>query len=140
MSAQDFELQPADRRLLWLLPGTALAAVAIGIGVLMTREPHAWVAFPILIPAVVIVAVGLSRRRVRMERDVLTIAAGLNTRRIATADLRLTSARVVDLREHREFKPAMKLFGTRVPGFSGGTSGCAIAAARSFCSPDSPVC
>ena len=120
MSRQEFALHPADARLLWLLPGAALVAVAIGIGVLLTREPHAWIAFPVLVPSAVLVAVALNRRRVSFDDGMLTIAAGLNTRRIACSDLDLASARILDLREHGEFKPAMKLFGTRVPGLAAG--------------------
>lgn len=120
MSRQEFTLQPADARLLWLLPGIALVAAVIGIGVLSMREPAAWIGLPILVPSVAIVAIALRRRRVSMDAGLLTIAAGLNTRRIAAAELDLSSARIVDLREHRELVPMLKLFGTRVPGLSAG--------------------
>ncbi|GAB3089950.1 PH domain-containing protein [Lysobacter terrae] len=120
MNRQEFAVQPVDARLVWLLPGIALVAALAGIGVLLAREPSAWIALPVLIPSVAIIAVALRRRRVSLDDGLLTIAAGLNTRRIAPVEFDLTSARVVDLREHREFVPTIKLFGTRVPGLSAG--------------------
>jgi hypothetical protein len=38
----------------------------------------------------------------------------------AIGDLDLATARVVDLRERSEWKPSIKLFGTRVPGLKMG--------------------
>jgi hypothetical protein len=120
MSTQDFALHPANTRLLWLLPGLAMLAAVIGIGVLLVQEPRAWIALPAVVASLALMALVFRRRRVTLADGTLIVAAGLNTRRVATAELDLASARVVDLRERSELKPMLKLFGTRVPGLSMG--------------------
>lgn len=120
MNPQHFAIPPASTRLVWLLPVLSTAAVLIGIGVLALREPQAWIALPVAAGSLAFIALVFRRRRVSVEDGVLTVAAGLNTRRIAVGDLDLASARVVDLREHTELRPSIKLFGTRVPGLSMG--------------------
>jgi hypothetical protein len=120
MNTQDFAVHPANTGLLWLLPGLAMLAAVIGIGVLLVQEPRAWIALPIVAASLALMAVVFRRRRVTLADGTLTIAAGLNTRRVSTAELDLASARVVDLRERSELKPTLKLFGTRVPGLSMG--------------------
>jgi len=116
----DFPVVPPDARLIWLLPGIAMLAVVIGTFVLMRQEPRAWVMLPATLAIVVVLALILRRHRISIVGDTLVIAAGLNTRRIAVGDLDLATARVVDLRERREWRPSIKLFGTRVPGLSAG--------------------
>ncbi|HEV8692859.1 MAG TPA: PH domain-containing protein [Lysobacter sp.] len=120
MSRQEFAIRPPDPRLMWLLPGLALLAVLIGTAILMMREPQAWIALPIAFASFTFLAVTLRRRRVSLSNGTLIVTAGLNTRRVAIGDLDLSSARIVDLREHHEWKPSLKLFGTRVPGLSMG--------------------
>jgi hypothetical protein len=116
----EFPVVPADARLIWLLPGIAMLAVVIGTLVLMRQEPKAWVMFPATVAIVMVMALILRRHRISIVGDKLVIVAGLNTRRIAVGDIDLATARVVDLREHREWRPLIKLFGTRVPGLSAG--------------------
>jgi len=116
----DFPVAPPDARLIWLLPGIAMLTVVIGALVLMRQEPRAWVMFPAALGILVVIALILRRRRISIVGDTLVIAAGLNTRRIAVGDIDLATARVVDLRERSEWKPSIKLFGTRVPGLSAG--------------------
>jgi len=116
----DFPMVPADARLIWLLPGIAMLAVVIGTLILMKQEPRAWVMLPATLAIVVVLALILRRRRISLVGDRLVIVAGLNTRRLAVGDLDLTTARIVDLRERSEWRPWIKLFGTRVPGLSAG--------------------
>ncbi|GAB3358042.1 PH domain-containing protein [Lysobacter tyrosinilyticus] len=116
----DFPLLPADARLIWLLPGLAMLAVVIGAVVLMQRQPEAWVMLPFTLAIGGMIALILHRRRISIVDGTLVIAAGVNTRRVAIGDLDLATARVVDLRERREWKPTIKLFGTSVPGLKMG--------------------
>lgn len=97
-----------------------MLAVVTGALVLMRQEPRAWVMLPAALGIVAIIALILRRRRISIVGDTLVIAAGLNTRRIAVGDIDLATARVVDLRERSEWKPSIKLFGTRIPGLSAG--------------------
>lgn len=116
-----FAIVPPDARLVWLLPGFAALAVATGIVVLATtQEPLAWIALPVAFASFAVLALLLRRRRVTLDAGMLTIAAGVNTRRIAVADIDLASARIVDLRERSEWKPLVKVFGTRLPGLGMG--------------------
>lgn len=116
----DFPILPADPRLIWLLPGIAMATVVIGSIVMMKQEPRAWVMLPAALAILIVLALIVQRRRVSAVGDTLVIAAGLNTRRIAMGDIDLSTARVVDLRERSEWKPSIKLIGTRIPGLSAG--------------------
>ena len=120
MNAQDFAIQPANARQVWLLPAFAMIAAVVGIGVLLADEPKAWIALPVILASLVLIALVFRRRRVSLGDGMLTVAAGLNTRRVATGELDLATARMVDLRERTELKPVLKLFGTRVPGLSMG--------------------
>lgn len=120
MNSQEFAIRPADLRLVWLLPAIAMVAALIGIGMHVVREPKAWIALPILAASLVVLGVALRRRRVSLAGETLTVAAGLNTHRIASDELELATARILDLREHREYKPMLKVFGTRLPGLSTG--------------------
>ena len=120
MNAQDFAIQPANARQVWLLPAFAMVAAVVGISVLLADEPKAWIGLPVILGSLVLIALVFRRRRVSLGNGMLTVAAGLNTRRVATGELDLATARVVDLRERTELKPVLKLFGTRVPGLSMG--------------------
>ena len=116
---REFPVVPPDARLVWLLPGFATLAVVIGIALLATtQEPRAWLALPVAFASFAVLALLLRRIRVSLDAGLLTIAASINTHRVAVTDLDLTAARVIDLREHNEWKPLVKVFGTRLPGCS----------------------
>ena len=117
---REFAITAPDARLVWMLPALATLLVLVGIAILATQEPHAWVALPVAFMAFAMLAVLLRRRRVSVDAGVLTIAAGINTRRVVLADLDLSAARIVDLREHGELRPLVKVFGTRLPGLAMG--------------------
>ena len=118
--SREFAITEPDVRLVWMLPALATLAVLVGIALLAAQEPHAWVALPVAIAAIAGLALILRRRRVSIDAGVLTIAAGLHTRHVALADLDLDKARILDLREHGELRPLVKVFGTRVPGLAMG--------------------
>lgn len=117
---REFAITAPDARLVWMLPALAILGVLIGIAILATQDPRVWVALPGAIVACAVLALLLRRRRVSIEAGVLTIAAGLNTRQVALADLDLAAARIVDLREHDELRPFLRVFGTRLPGLAMG--------------------
>lgn len=105
----------------WLLPGFALAAAVIGVLAVMLRGDYkvAWL-LPVVLIAVGSIVFVLRRRRVSLEQGVLTVAAGFNTRRVAIGEIDLPAARIVDLREHTELKPMLKVMGTGLPGYQAG--------------------
>ena len=121
---REFAIVPPDGRLLWLLPGVSAAAALAGMAYVATarQEPMLWLVLPVILGAFALLAFVLRRRRVTLDAGSLTIAAGVLTRRVAVANLDADAdaARIVDLRERSEWLPLIKLFGTRLPGFSSG--------------------
>jgi hypothetical protein len=118
--SREFAVRPAGPRA-WLLPGVVLAAATIGLPVVMSRSDYrvAW-AFPAMLLAIGLFAFALRRRRVALERGVLTVAAGFNTHRIVADEIELKAARIVDLREHTGLKPMLQILGTSLPGYQTG--------------------
>lgn len=63
----------------------------------------------------------LAHRTIRLQGDTLELAGALLfSRKLPVADLVLDKARVLDLDEHTEFKPMLRLGGFHLPGFSAG--------------------
>lgn len=119
---REFAVVAPDARVLWLLPAVSAAAALAGITYAATvqEEPMLWLLLPVILGIFTLPAFVLRRRRVTLDAGSLTIAAGVLTRRVPAVDLDLDAARIVDLRERSEWSPLIKLFGTRLPGFSGG--------------------
>lgn len=120
---RDFAITAPDARLVWLLPGVSaiVAMVALVHAATTQREPMLWLlVLPVLLASFALLAFMLHRTRVTLDAGTLTIAAGLLTRRVAVANLALDAARIVDLREHADLRPLLKVFGTRLPGHSSG--------------------
>lgn len=65
-------------------------------------------------------AVGLKRKRVLLEGDRLQVVAGLFSHSVAAAAIDLDRARIVDLDERTELRPAIKIFGMSLPGYHAG--------------------
>lgn len=114
-----------------------LAALVFGIPVvalvalptLMVADPTAidrtpaWVVPGTVVLCALLAAAldwALRRHRLSLDRDALELATSFYRRRIALADLRIDHARVVDLDERVELRPAMKTNGTGLPGFKSG--------------------
>lgn len=118
--SREFALHPVNPRA-FLVPGAALVAAGIGVLIVMMRGDYkvAWV-FPIMLLAAGLIATALRRRRVSFEQGILTVLAGFNSRRIAVGEIDLDAARIVDLREHTELKPMLKVMGTSLPGYEAG--------------------
>lgn len=115
---REFAVVAPDRRLTWLLPGASAIAALLAMGYLATTQPdpRLWLVVPALLLSLALLAFVLGRARVTLDGGTLTIAAGLLTRRVAIANLDPASARIVDLREHGELRPLVKIFGMRLPG------------------------
>ena len=121
--AQDFPLAPL-RSSSWQLL-LVLAAVVIAVTLLLPqRQPMpapAWLFTPLFIALLMAgLLLALRRRRIVIDGHELRIAATFYTRRVAIAALDLEQARVVDLAEHSELAPMLKLNGFGLPGFKAG--------------------
>jgi hypothetical protein len=62
----------------------------------------------------------MRRRKVSLEDGMLVVRATLYTLRISAKELDLGGARIMDLREHREYLPMIKSNGFGLPGFWAG--------------------
>ncbi|MGG6462432.1 PH domain-containing protein [Solilutibacter silvestris] len=121
-SVRDFPLAPLQQKS-WL---TLVAIVAVTIAITLLI-PHQELPLPArlllsTVTAAVILGVGLAmrRRRITIEGRDLVVAAAFFTQRININALDLASARSVDLAEHTEFAPMIKLGGYDLPGFRAG--------------------
>ena len=75
----------------------------------------------------------LAHRQVSIEGDTLLVAGALLfARKVPIRELALDKARVLDLDEHTEYKPMLRLFGFSFPGLTVGT--CILRnRSRAFC-------
>lgn len=118
--AQDFPVAPLHPAS-WLLMLVAPALVIVGL--LLSQQQAtpipAWL--PFLVSLVMIgLVLALRRRRISVDGHELVIAATFYTRRIPIGALDLDKARIINLAEHTEFKPAIKTNGFNLPGFLAG--------------------
>ncbi len=74
----------------------------------------------VLVVALLLIAFAIGRSAIRVENDMLVVNTGIGTKRIALANLRAHGLRVVNLSEHTELKPLIRLWGTGLPGFAAG--------------------
>jgi hypothetical protein len=119
--------QPAPR-LTWRLLLTYWALGAIGILIGMSQDPPA--NRDVLPLAILFVFVSsflpiplmriFSRRHVFVENSQLVIVTGVGTKRIPLAHLRARGIDVVDLGQHRELVPRMRVMAASMPGLSAG--------------------
>ncbi len=102
----------------------ALSTPVALLGFLLARpqpwQDALWAVAPIalLIPALLWAA--MRRRAVEFDGSQLHVRATLYTRRIAREELDLDRARIIDLRERREYRPRWKTNGFSLPGFLAG--------------------
>ena len=87
-----------DRTPAWALPGAAAFCVALAVAL-------DW---------------GLRRHRIALDASALEVTTSFYRRRVALGDLRIDQARVADLDERTELRPALKTNGTGLPGFKSG--------------------
>jgi hypothetical protein len=129
-SVQNFELAPLSRSAQWFFPALWLALVALAFllrhdALLRSNPTNPVPPWLVMFFGVALAVVGpfilLQYRRIRIVDGRLAImAAGFFTHRIAPSELDLDKARIVDLNERTELKPALRLFGFGLPGFRAG--------------------
>lgn len=122
---QDFPPAPLPAfAWLWLWVPILLAIAAIAGTTLLPQRQEAPAQLLYLAPLVLLLAIGLNlalrRRRIGIDGHDLAIAATFYSRRIPIDALDLDKARIVDLAEHTEYKPALKTNGFNLPGFQAG--------------------
>lgn len=120
-SARDFPLHPLHAAS-WAVLVVLVVAVVAG---LQFMPRHQATPMPGWLPLLLILSVGipllaLRRRRIRLDGRELCVAATFYTRRIGADALDLDHARIVDLAEHTELKPALKTNGFNLPFFQAG--------------------
>jgi len=129
-TAREFAVAPLAAPTLWVLPALWLLLVTVAVATrpqaLLHSAPGnpvpAWLVM-IFGTALAVVGPGLllHYRRIRVANGVLSVvAAGLFTHKVAVSELDLDKARIVDLDEHAELRPGVRLWGMGLPGFSAG--------------------
>ena len=123
-----FEVTPPPLHAWWimamllLLPAVAVVAIFVAEGT--TGKPDAAigtsVALFVIAAASIGCALGLKRRRVQLHGSDLQVVAGMFSKRVPVDRIDLDRARIVDLDEHTELRPAVKTFGMALPGYSAG--------------------
>lgn len=102
----------------------AAAVVAILFGGEKATDPEAAIGTSIALFVIAVASIGsaisLKRRRVQRHGQVLQVVAGLFSHRVPIDSIDLERARVVDLDERTELRPAIKTFGMALPGYSAG--------------------
>ncbi len=121
-----FAVAPLAGRTRWFFPGLWVVLLVVAYlsphGEAATEPVPAWLITPF---ACALVVVGpyilLQYRRIALEGDVLRVmAASVFTQRVPVAALDLAHARVLDLEEHVDYRPWLRLFGMSLPGFTAG--------------------
>ncbi|GGA77366.1 hypothetical protein GCM10011521_14570 [Arenimonas soli] len=124
---RNFALPPIGKAAIWfavvlgtLVPATA-AVLAISFARAEGDKAVLILAMQALV-ALVILALLLPmwRRQVAFDGKQLRVKATYYSRQSPLADFRLDQARVVDTREHGEFKPLLKTNGFGLPGYWAG--------------------
>lgn len=127
MNPREFEL-PSPPAGTWMTLAAIWAAVLASTW--LRPHPHAATAgyawswmVPVFATALVVVGpfVWMQRRRVAIDDGRLVVQAGMQTRKFDIDGLDLEQARVIDLGEHTEFKPMLKLAGVSLPGLRYGS-------------------
>lgn len=126
---RDFAVTPPPSHVAWLLGGLlAIPVVIIGVTMQLTLPAAdgtaAMSAFAFGLVTVAAVAAltfwGLGRRQVHLDDRGLQVKAAMFSHRVDTTELDLEKARIVDLDERTELRPALKTFGMALPGFHAG--------------------
>lgn len=127
MSFRNFAIGPVGKGAIWFAIGfgTLVPLAVAGVGIAGARQsgadPLALLAMQALV-AVAILAVLLPmwRRQVAFDGKQLRVKATYYSRNSPLSDFRLDQARVVDTREHTEYKPLLKTNGFALPGYWAG--------------------
>jgi len=120
-----------ERPLRWLVAIMAIPIVGSIVAISLTLSHVAaearipMLAAATIAPLTILLVMGVlvrsfKRAGVYVDQGELVIKPGIGSKRIALSALRKNGLRVVDLNEHKELKPMLRLWGTSLPGFSGG--------------------
>ncbi len=121
---KDFPVAPAPVWIgLWMwipLAGT----LALIIGANLSRFERTPMDLVITTAFVLLLTAAMSwaffRRRIELHAGALEVVSTFYRKRVALGALEIGSARIVDLAEHEEMKPALKINGFGMPGFRSG--------------------
>lgn len=106
--------------LLILLGGVIPIGLLVGMHVLrmpMNGEALAWF---IVLAVLAGLLLSMRRRTVLLRDGVLEVRAAIYRKRVAVTEIDLEHARVVDLAERTELRPAVKTNGIAMPGYQAG--------------------
>jgi len=110
--------------LLWailLLTAALIPALLLGkYGAARLADPATWPGPVILVVAGAVLHLAYRRQRISLDGRQLRIRSSFYTKAIDIGALRMERARIVDLAEHTELKPAIKTNGFGMPGFQSG--------------------
>ena len=123
MTTREFPLPPLHRAAWLVLLAIPVVVVAAALLFPETRQLPAptWLIAPFFVALLVVpLALVLKRRRIAVEGRTLVVAATFYTRKVDVDALDLGHARIVDLAEHTEFAPMLKLNGYDLPRFRAG--------------------
>lgn len=126
--ARTFEVTPPPRHAWWimalllLLPAVAVVALLFVDG--NTRNQEAAIGTGVALFVIALASlgcmIGLKRRRVHLHGQTLQVDAGLFSHCVSVDSIDLERARIVDLDERLELRPAIKTFGMSLPGYHAG--------------------
>lgn len=125
MEPKVFPITPPGKftMLLPLLAVVACVLLLVAVLAIAKAPPDQWLhAWPVLVCLLVVPLVSwrMGHRSVRLSDDGLRIRTLPWPRTIPVAGIDLERAAVVNLHEHRELQPTIKLAGSRVPGYRAG--------------------
>jgi len=118
-----FAVAPAPIwRVLWLwLPLLGVAVLLVATHLQEQRTPMDMaITVPFLLALGGVLSWAFFRRRIVLENGELVVTSTFYRRRTAVSSLQLDQARIVDLAEHAQFKPGVKINGFGMPGFQSG--------------------
>ena len=123
---QSFKVAPLQKstQVFQLLIIGVIPIIIIAVTAALPEVRSEW---PITLPAGIVALVILGglmfftrRRRIELHEHELIVASTLYTRKLPRSQIALDAARIVNLEEHPEYKPALKTNGYAVPGFKSG--------------------
>ncbi|HWS77442.1 MAG TPA: PH domain-containing protein [Thermomonas sp.] len=137
---RSFAVTPVEARAAWLMAMLLLIPAMVVVALFASRDlpdpgalPGAGLALLVIAGVAVASAIGLKRKRVGLEGDRLHVVAGLFSHTVAVGAIDLQRARIVDLAERTELRPAIKTFGMSLPGYQAGHFRLRAKLGKAFC-------
>lgn len=139
-SPRSFVVTPVGARSAWLMAMLLVIPAIVVVALFASRDlpdpgtlPGAGLALLVITGAAVASVIGLKRKRVRLEGDQLHVVAGLFSQTVAIGAIDLERARIVDLAERTELRPAIKTLGMSLPGYHAGNFRLRAKLGKAFC-------